>query len=134
MGSFSDFVRHSERLVRQVGSAPAPDVVLLCRNLAQVKYFDGELMREVWRAVKAQIAAASLTLAALTEVIGALRELNAYDEGVFRAAAASVMSQVVLMSQEQRKFWAEAYRDARHCGDDDFLRVLTMGPQETPLI
>lgn len=128
--SFSDFVRHCDRLIKLGATAPAPDLALLCKNMAQAKYFDGDLMSEVWRNLRTQIPSRQHTLADITDIIASLRDLNAYDEGVFKVAAAVVMPQVPVMTQEQRKFWLDTYRELKHQGDDEFARVLAKGPCE----
>jgi len=128
--SFSDFVRHCDQLKKLIGTAPASDLVLLCRNMAQAKYYDGDLMSEVWRSLRSQIQAGQLVLADIADVVASLRDLNAYDQAVFRAAAAAVTPQVPAMSQEQRKFWLDTYKDLKHEGDEEFARVLSKGPCE----
>lgn len=89
-------------------------------------------MSEVWSSLRVQIPAGQHGLADITAIIAALRDLNAYDQGVFRVAAAAVMPQVPAMAQEQRKFWLDTYRDLKHQGDDEFFVALSRGPCEEP--
>mmetsp|Transcript_87896 Transcript_87896/g.223730 ORF Transcript_87896/g.223730 Transcript_87896/m.223730 type:complete len:360 (-) Transcript_87896:17-1096(-) len=128
--TFSDFVRHCPQLVKSLPSAPATDVVLLCRNMAQAKYFDGDLMAQVWRCLRAQIPLGQLMISDLSAVVSALKELNAYDQGVFRAAAMFLTPQVRMMSQEQRKYWIEIYREVKHQGDLEFAQALARNPAD----
>jgi len=123
--TFSDFVRHCDRLVKLAGTSSAPDLVQLCRNMAQAKYYDGDLVAEVARHLRTQIAAGQHGVEELTDIIMALRELNAYDQGVFHAAAAALLPQAFLLSLEARKFWKETYRDLKHQGDDEFIAALS---------
>mmetsp|Transcript_39262 Transcript_39262/g.108198 ORF Transcript_39262/g.108198 Transcript_39262/m.108198 type:complete len:310 (-) Transcript_39262:34-963(-) len=126
--SFSDFVRHSEQLVKLVRSMTMPDLVVLCKNMAHAKYYDGDLMSEVWRALRSHIPRGQYGLAEITDVVISLKDLNAYDQGVFNAVAIVVLPKMPFVSREQRQLLADAYQDLRHQGDDDFIKALSKVP------
>merc|ERR1712242_149290 len=107
--TFSDFVRHSRQLVRMVPSIVAADLITFCKAMAQAKYYDCDLVGEVWKALRQRIPRDELDFTALTEVISSLKELNAYDKTVFHLAARSAVTKVWFMSKDQRQLWTDAY-------------------------
>lgn len=104
------------------------DVVLLCQNMANVKYFNGDLMSKVWRTLRRRIPSGQYELANISNIIRSLSQLNAYDQGVFHAAAAAVLPKIIIMSREQRRMWREAYQCFDHKGDEEFMKFLVEGP------
>mmetsp|Transcript_106575 Transcript_106575/g.311545 ORF Transcript_106575/g.311545 Transcript_106575/m.311545 type:complete len:141 (-) Transcript_106575:105-527(-) len=68
----------------------------------------------------------------LSGIVASLKDLNAYDAGVFHAAARAVMPQISSMTREQRLLWIELYETVRHQGDSAFLVCLRTRPGLEP--
>mmetsp|Transcript_68846 Transcript_68846/g.165261 ORF Transcript_68846/g.165261 Transcript_68846/m.165261 type:complete len:328 (+) Transcript_68846:92-1075(+) len=130
--TFSDFVRHSEDLVKRVAGFSAPELVELCKAAARVHYFDGDLVREIWAGLTKRIPAAEFDLEQVFTVLTALKDLNAYDSGVFHVGAEVAAPLVASMTKVQRLAWFDLYSAVRHRGDMTFLAQLqaTSGSEE----
>lgn len=102
-------------------------------SLPEIRESESPDAPQVWRAIRAQISLGQMAMSSLVEVVTALRDLNAYDAGVLRAAAAALTPQVCLMSREQRQFWTDVFQEFKHDGDEEFLRALARGPEELSL-
>mmetsp|Transcript_33929 Transcript_33929/g.104337 ORF Transcript_33929/g.104337 Transcript_33929/m.104337 type:complete len:182 (-) Transcript_33929:340-885(-) len=103
------------------------DLVSLCLTASRVRYFDADFVQEMWRAFRKRIQDGAFTIEQLTDIISAFRELNAYDAGLFHAAAQAAAPQIPNMSREQRLLWIELYDAVSHQGDGAFMaRMRTM--------
>eukprot|EP00930_Biecheleria_cincta_P004308 TRINITY_DN105218_c0_g1_i1.p1 TRINITY_DN105218_c0_g1~~TRINITY_DN105218_c0_g1_i1.p1 ORF type:complete len:289 (-),score=41.94 TRINITY_DN105218_c0_g1_i1:91-957(-) len=126
--TFPEFVRLTPALTRAVPSMSAEQLTALCETAVRIRHFDRDLFTEVYRSLCVKIRTAELDIGQVTVVATALVDLNAYDAGVFKAAAAFLMQQINALSKEQRLHWLKLLASSGHQGDDALVAMLRSSP------
>jgi len=104
------------------------DVVAVCKALARTKFFDGDIIADLYSTIRTLLRLERLDVNQTNEVICCFRILNAYDRTVFGAIARAFRSKTRLMELAIRKTWLEIFQSFKHEGGDDFLQMLEVPP------
>eukprot|EP00927_Polykrikos_kofoidii_P072313 TRINITY_DN68446_c0_g1_i1.p1 TRINITY_DN68446_c0_g1~~TRINITY_DN68446_c0_g1_i1.p1 ORF type:complete len:324 (+),score=54.43 TRINITY_DN68446_c0_g1_i1:81-1052(+) len=126
--TFGEFVRVTPAIMRAAATLPAAELAALCQTAARLKYFDTDLFGEVFKHVEARLRSAEFDILQVTAVVAALVELNAYNAGVFSAAATSLLPRISDLSKAQRLQWIKLFAAVGHTGDEAFAEALRFAP------
>jgi len=126
--SFSEMVRMAPGLRRQAGVLSAKELVAVCVAAARVRFYDAELLKAVTGQLRKRLdgRGGGLGPPEIVSVLGGLAELNAYDRGIFSAAARQLGAEGASLGLDcaQRKLLLESFRRVKHVGDEAFLAQL----------
>lgn len=128
--TFPEFVRLTPALKRAIPAMGAEQLTALCETAVRVRHFDADLFAEVFRRLCVKIRANELDIEQVTAVATALVDLNAYDMGVFKAAAAFLMQQMQInaLSKDHRLHWLKLLASSGHQGDEALVAMLRSSP------
>mmetsp|Transcript_105709 Transcript_105709/g.329463 ORF Transcript_105709/g.329463 Transcript_105709/m.329463 type:complete len:367 (+) Transcript_105709:211-1311(+) len=100
------------------------EVVSACRALARTKFFDADIIEEVYSALRRLLRGDRLEVAETHDAIICLHTLNAYDKGVFSAVAKAFKAKTASMDAGIRSAWLEIFKGFGHDLEKDFLQLL----------
>lgn len=126
--TFTEFLRMTPALKKTCDGLPAAELVALCETAARVKYFDGDLFKDVFKQLCARFSKNAFDFIQATAVIAALVELNACDAHVFGAAKDALLPRVGEMPKALRLQWLKLLVAAGHAYDGPFEEALRMAP------
>lgn len=126
--TFAAFVRITPALTRDVANLSADQLAALCATAARLRYFDGDLFREVYKALVRHFAGGEVDSRAATDIAQHLADLNAYDEQVFSAAIASMAPRIEQLHKELRLRWLSILEQVRHTSSPSFVEALRSAP------
>lgn len=112
----------------QGGRRGPTDIVAACRALARTKFFDGDILEELYSVLRKLLRGDRLDLAQTHDAINCLKTLNAYDKGVFSAVAKAFKAKTASMDQAMRNAWLEIFKAFGHDLEKDFLQLLEVPP------
>mmetsp|Transcript_8841 Transcript_8841/g.20782 ORF Transcript_8841/g.20782 Transcript_8841/m.20782 type:complete len:337 (-) Transcript_8841:35-1045(-) len=106
----------------QGGRRSPGDVVAACRALARTKFFDAEIIEDIYSVLR------KLDMVQTNDAILCLKTLNAYDKGVFSAVAKAFKGKTGSMEQTMRNVWLEIFKGFGHDLEKDFIQLLEVPP------
>jgi len=110
-------------------SATGPaEVMAVCRALARTKFFDGDILDDLYMVLRRLLQADSLDFAQTDDAIRCFRTLNAYDRSFFSAVARAFKGKTQEIPATIRNTWLEAYKGFGHLVESDFLQLLEVPP------
>jgi len=104
------------------------DVVAACRAMARTKFFDGDILEELYAVLQKLLKADRLDGTQTSDVILCLKTLNAYDRGVFSAVARAFKPKTGAIDSGMRARWLEIFKGFAHDLERDFLQLLEVPP------
>mmetsp|Transcript_92118 Transcript_92118/g.152578 ORF Transcript_92118/g.152578 Transcript_92118/m.152578 type:complete len:265 (+) Transcript_92118:3-797(+) len=113
--------------LRGFGVDPAL-VVAACRALARTKFFDSDILEDLYRVLCKLIQTTKLDVTQTNDAVQCLWTLNAYDCKVFRAVASAFQCQTRSMDAGMRATWLEIFKGFGHDADKGFLQMLEVPP------
>lgn len=108
-------------------SVDAELVAAACRALGRTKFFDGDLLEDLYEVLKSLLSTNRFSAMQTTDVLICLKDLNAYNRKVCTAIARGFASRVADLEPGMRAFWLEAFKAFNHTAEPDFVQLL-----ETP--
>lgn len=105
------------------------DVVAACNAIMRTKFFDGDILEELWPVLKKMLSRNELDHVQTTDVLLCLKTLNTYDKGVFEAIARCFAAKTMHIEADMRHFWIEVFKEFGHKGEKAFLQLLEVPPQ-----
>jgi len=115
------------------GAVPGPEgpagVAAVCRALARTKFFDGDILEELYSVLRKLLQEDRLDVSQADDAVRCLGTLNAYDKGVLGAVAGAFRTKTRAIEGNMRNAWLEIFRFFGHGGaDGDFLQLLEVPP------
>lgn len=126
--SFGDFVRNSEDLVVMVPSMTSSNLLELLESAVRCSFFDGDLIGALWKEFQKRLSTGDFTPEKICEILKALLSLNAYDAGVFHAAALFLQPQIVSMARTVRLNLINIYEARDNNEEQHFVTQLKTLP------
>lgn len=126
--TFGEFVRATPALRQEVRNISVEQLVALCATAVRLKYFDGDLFREVFKVLTKRFLTNEVDAKAATDIAQHLADLNAYDEKVFSTAIASLEPRVQQLNKEQRLRWLSILEQVNHKSSPSFVDALRAAP------
>lgn len=112
----------------QSGRRGPADVVAACRALARTKFFDGDILEDLYSALRKLLRGDRLDISQTNDAIVCLKTLNAYDREVFSAVAKAFKAKTGAMDSTTRSTWLEIFKGFGHGAEGDFLQLLEVPP------
>lgn len=106
------------------GEAAAVCVAAACRAMARTKFFDGEILEDLYEVLRKMLLAGQLDVLQTNDAIQCFWTLNAYERSVFSAIAASFRGKTVSMDAGLRGEWLRIFIAFGHEHEKHFLQVL----------
>jgi len=128
--SFGGMMRIHESLHKKLKKRmllPA-DLAAACRASARSKFFDGELLDDLYAALLELINRGNITVDQTTDMMICSKALNYYNKEVFSAVAKAFKRKVASLSSSTRGTWFEAMQSLGHKSDIGFLQILERPP------
>mmetsp|Transcript_84342 Transcript_84342/g.243842 ORF Transcript_84342/g.243842 Transcript_84342/m.243842 type:complete len:314 (-) Transcript_84342:118-1059(-) len=110
------------------GSLEPPEIAATCRALGRVKFFDRELLDDLYIACQRLLAEGKLGPSETGDAVACMAVLNAYDADTFTAIARSYMMRTGELDAQSRADWGEAFKLFGHKSDSAFLQLLEVPP------
>jgi len=105
------------------------EVAAACRALARVKFFDREILDDLYTALRKLLAAGKLGASETSDAVRCMVLLNAYDAETFGAVAKSYLGKTAELDAATRAEWAEAFKTfGHHKAEPCFLQLLEVPP------
>lgn len=104
------------------------DIVAACRAMARTKFFDGDIIEDVYAALRKMLRGERFDIAQTHDAILCLHTLNAYDKTVFSAVAKAFKAKTASMDAAMRNTWLEIFKGHGHDLEKDFLQLLEVPP------
>jgi len=112
----------------QCGRRGPADIVAACRALARTKFFDGDIIEDIYAVLRKLLRGDRLDLAQTNDAITCLKTLNAYDKAVFSAVAKAFKAKTGSMETQMRNAWLEIFKGFGHDLEKDFIQLLEVPP------
>uniref|UniRef100_A0A7S4VTH4 C3H1-type domain-containing protein n=1 Tax=Alexandrium monilatum TaxID=311494 RepID=A0A7S4VTH4_9DINO len=112
----------------QGGRRGPADIVAACRALARTKFFDSDIIEDIYSVLRKLLRGERLDAAQTHDAIICLKTLNAYEKGVFSAVAKAFKAKTASMDAAMRNTWLEIFRGFGHDLEKDFLQLLEVPP------
>mmetsp|Transcript_102224 Transcript_102224/g.286569 ORF Transcript_102224/g.286569 Transcript_102224/m.286569 type:complete len:315 (+) Transcript_102224:92-1036(+) len=110
------------------GSLEPPEVAATCRALGRVKFFDRELLDDLYVALQKLLAEGRLGPVETGDAVACMAVLNAYDAATFSAISRSWMLRTGELDAQSRNEWGEAFKLFGHKSEPAFLQLLEVPP------
>lgn len=110
------------------GSMTPADVGTACSALERTKFFDGDILEELYVLLKKLFEQDRLSLEQAHNALLCLHTLNAFDESVFCAAAAAFFGRTASMESGLRNVWAEMFQRVSDEKVKKFVQLLQVPP------
>lgn len=110
------------------GSLSPSEVAALCRALARTKFFDRELLDDLYEVLRTMLAGSKISVLQTSDVIKCLKALNAYNREVCSAISRCFTSKILDLEVATRNEWLEAFRAFDHKTDPGFMQILEVPP------
>lgn len=128
--SFGRMMRLAPALQNKLrsGTMGVVDVMAACRALARTKFFDGDILQDLYVVLRKLLQAGSLDVSQTDDAIQCFRTLNAYDREFFSAVAKAFKCKTQEMQAMLRNAWLDAFKSFGHKVEGDFLQLLEVPP------
>merc|ERR1719253_1338861 len=104
------------------------DVLAACRAMERTKFFDGDILEELWRVLKKMLSRNELDYMQTSDVLLCLKTLNAYSKDVLSAVARCFAAKTTAIPAEMRNFWLDVFKGFGHTEEKAFLQLLEVPP------
>jgi len=112
----------------QSGRREPADAVAACLALARTRFFDADLLEDLYAVLRKLLRSERLDNAQTHGVILCLKELNVYDKAVFSAIARAFKAKTGTLDASARALWLDIFRGYGHEVEKDFLQLLEVPP------
>lgn len=106
----------------------AEEVAAACRALARAKFFDRELLDDLYEVIKKYLKDSKLQPDHVHDVVLCLHTLNAYDADLCSMIARCYLSRVAELDVRVRNEWLEIFKHFNHNSEPAFLQLLEVPP------
>lgn len=110
------------------GSLSPVEAAATCRALARVKFFDRELLDDLYRALQKLLSEGKLGAQHTTDAVRCMALLNAYDADTFTSIARCYLAKTAELDAATRAEWGEAFKTFGHKLEPMFLQLLEVPP------
>lgn len=110
------------------GDLSPSEVSAVCRALARTKFFDKELLDDLYEVLRTMISGSKLSVPQTSDALRCLKALNAYDQEVCSAISRCFTSKTRDLETGTRNEWLEAFKTFNHTCEPDFLQKLEVPP------
>lgn len=117
-----------QQKLRGEGTTNPELVVAVCRAMARSRFFDGDILEDLYKALRILIKTDKLDIQQTNDAVQCLSTLNAYDPGVFSAVAGAFREKTAAIDAGMRNSWLEIFKGFGHSGDRAFLQLLEVPP------
>jgi len=104
------------------------EVAAACRALGRTRFFDRELLDDLYGAINQLLQGSQLGPALTADAVQCMKTLNAYSQDVCSAIARSYMGRVGDLEASMRAEWLEIFTGFGHRSEPGFLQLLEVPP------
>lgn len=110
------------------GRMETANIIAVCRAMARTKFFDGDLLQELYSLLRKLLEKEKLDAAQTDHALRSFTILNAYDRKFFYAVVKAYKGKTATLDQGMRTEWVEMFKAVGHDRDKDFFQLLEAPP------
>lgn len=112
----------------RAGALSPAEAAAACRALARTKFFDRELLDDLYKALRSLLTTGKLTASQTSDLVRCMKTLNAHDRDVCSTIVRCWSSKLGDLEVATRNEWLEAFKGFNHQAEPEFLQMLEVPP------